>query len=116
MTHYAISDNGTDVRFECAAPPEATCRWECDCETWSVKRDAFGVPWHVQPDKSKRSGTRWLHQMKPTECTALPWLSGDVGPVGAGDIQAHLIGRHEIYCEVVGPEEGFSWWYAEGEW
>lgn len=113
MTHYAISDDLETVRFECDATPDALCRWECDCDTWYVKRDAFGVPWHVQPDNSKRSGTRWLHQMKPTECTILPWLDGQLcGPVTAGDLEEYRYGRHEIDLELLGPEEGWDWYYA----
>lgn len=115
MTHYAISDDLETVRFECDATPDALCRWACDCETWSVKRDAFGVPWHVQPDNSKRSGTRWLHQMKPIECMILPWLDGQLcGPVTAGDLEEYRYGRHEIDLEWLSPEEGWDWYYALG--
>lgn len=119
MTHYAISDDGTDVRFECAAPPEAECRWECDCEWWDIGLDPDGTRYHIDrtdlislvPPVFNR-----LHPMRPADCQILPWLENqECGPVDAGDMEAHLIGRHEIYVEWNGLEEGWYWEYAEGE-
>lgn len=121
MTHYAISDNGTDVRFECESEPEAVCRWECDCETWATEFDSYGRAWHVGIDHSASMRANApvyarLHRMRTSECWLLPWLENqECGPVEAGEMETNLVGRHRIDVEWIGLDEGWYWEYAEGE-
>lgn len=119
MTHIAISDHGTDVRYECESEPEAVCRWECDCEEWNRELGPGGSWWHadwVLPWPPGPLQREYLHPMRPCECTVLPWLENqDAGPVEAGDMEAYRIGRHAIEVEWEGVGIGYIWDYAEGE-
>lgn len=55
--------------------------------------------------------------MRPSECCLLPWLEKwECGPVEAGKMETNLVGRHQIDVEWIGPDEGWYWEYAEGEW
>ena len=109
--HYATftpdADNDPDewtgtFTFECAAPPSADCRWECDCEEWVVTMRG-NEAWHVLDYDEDES-----HQMRPASCTIADWFD-------SGYMSAYLdpprTGRHPIDCEWMG--DGYVFTYNE---
>ncbi|MDO8308583.1 MAG: hypothetical protein Q7V58_09560 [Actinomycetota bacterium] len=91
--------------FECVAPADADCRFECDCEEWVVTM-RVDEAWHLDctEECDEHSGG---HLMRPVSCTVAPWFESD-------EVTDHLdpprAGRHPVDCEWL--SYGYAFHYA----